>query len=131
VVYFSISNARQRYTDCDSSYVGIISDGAGVGRRWALPTATPGRIWLAAVNNGGVVSLAVINCLSVTGSPPTALSIFHWPPGHRHYYGIWRGCQQRASALQRGGPAGVAYSVLGFVTYEAGSTLATAGTWSA
>ena len=35
-------------------------------------TNTPGRIWLAAVNSGGTVSLAVINCLSGTAIFPLA-----------------------------------------------------------
>jgi hypothetical protein len=90
-------------------------------------SALPGRIWLAATNNGGTVSLAVINCLT-----PASGAVF--PLGG---WGI-----ANVTALGTGanaaqifyGPttlSGVPYGVLGYAAYETGATLATAGAWSA
>ncbi len=95
--------------------------------------ATPGRIWLAAVNNAGTVSLAVINCLAQASTSTTASnSVFPlagWGITTVTAFGAGANSAQilyGASAL-----SGVPYGVLGYASYEAGSTLATAGSWSA
>jgi hypothetical protein len=88
--------------------------------------AAPGRIWLTAVNNGGTVSLAAINCLSAAGA---IFPLAGW--------GIANVTALSTSADLAQifyGPAtlsAVPYSVLGYASYETGSTLATAGLWSA
>jgi len=91
--------------------------------------ATPGRIWLVAVNNGGAVSLAVINCLN--GTNTLGWSIFPlagWGIANITAFGsganaaqVFYGAASRAS---------IPYSVLGFTTWEVGSTMPTAGTWN-
>jgi hypothetical protein len=91
--------------------------------------ATPGRIWLAAINNGGVVSLTVINCLA--GTNTLGWSIFPlagWGIANITAFGGGANAAQvfyGAASL-----ANVPFSVLGFATWEVGSTLATAGTWN-
>jgi hypothetical protein len=88
--------------------------------------AAPGRIWLAAVNNGGAVSLAAINCLGTGGA---IFPLAGW--------GIANVTAMSTSADVAQifyGPAtlsAVPYGVLGYASYETGSTLATAGVWTA
>ena len=86
----------------------------------------PGRIWLAAVDNGGTVMLAAINCLTVPGA------IF--PLAGWGITNVTAMSTSAAAAQIFYGPAtlsAVPYSVLGYASYETGSTLATAGIWSA
>jgi hypothetical protein len=91
--------------------------------------ATPARIWLAAINNGGAVSLAVINCLAGTNS--LGWSIFPlagWGIANITAFGGGANAAQvfyGAASL-----ASVPLNVLGFVTWEVGSTLVTAGAWN-
>src|SRR5262249_31744269 len=40
--------------------------------------ATPGRIWLAAINNAGTVELAVINCLTSTATSKSIYPLAGW-----------------------------------------------------
>lgn len=85
--------------------------------------ATPGRIWITGVNNGGVVSLAVINCLLGTNIFPLA----GWGIASVTPFG--GGANTAQVFFGTGTFANVPYSVLGYCSYEAGSTLATAGTY--
>jgi hypothetical protein len=92
--------------------------------------ATPGRLWLVAVNNGGTVSLAVINCLA--GSASAGFSVTSLSGQGIGNVTAFGGGANSAGVLY--GPSSLSsmpYSVLGYATYEAGSTLGTAGTWSA
>ncbi len=88
--------------------------------------AAPGRIWLTAVNSGGTVSLAAINCLNAAGA---IFPLAGW--GIANVTAL----STSATAAQTFyGPAtlsAVPYSVLGYASYETGSTLGTAGIWSA
>jgi hypothetical protein len=87
---------------------------------------TPGRIWLAAVNNAGTVSLAAINCFNAAG---TIFPLAGWGIAN-----ITAMSTSATAAQTFYGPAtlsAVPYSVLGYASYETGSTLATAGIWSA
>jgi hypothetical protein len=89
--------------------------------------AAPGRIWLAAVNNAGTVSLAAINCFNAAGG-----AIF--PLGGWSIANITAMSTSATAAQTFYGPAtlsAVPYSVLGYASYETGSTLAIAGIWSA
>ncbi len=87
----------------------------------------PGRIWLTAVNNAGTVSLAAINCFNAAGGAIFPLA----------GWGIANVTAMTTSADATQvlyGPAtlsAVPYTVLGYASYETGSTLATAGIWSA
>jgi hypothetical protein len=86
--------------------------------------ATPFRFWIAAVNSAGVVSLAVINCLSGTN----IFGLAGWGINNITAYG---GGANSAQVFYGAGTIGsVPYSVLGYGSYEAGSTLATAGTYA-
>jgi hypothetical protein len=91
--------------------------------------ATPGRIWITAINNAGTVSLAVINCLTATSTATTIFPLAGWGivntvalGGPSNSSGVFYSTVANSS---------VPYSVLGYATYEAGSTLGTAGTWNA
>ena len=86
--------------------------------------ATPGRVWVLAINNGGAVSLAVVNALSGTNIFPLA----GWGIANVTAYG--GGANSAQVIYGTSTVANLPYSVLGFLTYEAGSTLATAGTWA-
>lgn len=91
--------------------------------------ATPGRIWLTAVNNGGAVSLAVINCLA--GTNTLGWSVFPlagW--GIANITAFGGGANAAQVFYGAASVASVPYGVLGFATWEVGSTLATAGTWN-
>jgi hypothetical protein len=92
---------------------------------------TPGRIWLVAVNNGGTVSLAVINCLTLSSGVPTAifpLTGIQGPIASITAYG--GGANSAGTFYGASSLSNVPYSVLGFLTWETGGTLATAGTWN-
>jgi hypothetical protein len=97
------------------------------GATMGFQNATPGRLWLLAYNDSGAVQLAVVNCLSAPST--TVASIF--PLAGWGILSVSGGSGGNLAQVVYGvGGANVPYSVLGFVTYEAGSTLATAGTWS-
>jgi hypothetical protein len=87
----------------------------------------PGRIWLVIVNNAGTVSLAAINCFNAAAGAIFPLA----------GWGIANVTAMTTSATAAQtfyGPAtlsAVPYSALGYASYETGSTLATAGIWSA
>ena len=86
----------------------------------------PGRIWITAVNNAGTVSLAAINCFTTAGRDISAGGL-----GHRQRHG---NDHKRRPPQTFYGPAtlsAVPYTLLGYASYETGSTLATAGIWSA
>jgi hypothetical protein len=79
------------------------------------------------VNNGGTVSLAAINCFNAAGS-----SIF--PLAGWGLANVTAMSTSSGAAQTFYGPAtltAVPYGVLGYASYETGSTLATAGIWSA
>ncbi len=95
------------------------------GSTLGFSNATPGRIWLVAVNNGGTVSLAVVNCY--TQSSGNVFPLGGWGVAGTVTNPIGNNAQQFY------GPASlsnVPYSVLGYVSYETGATLATAGTYA-
>jgi hypothetical protein len=86
----------------------------------------PGRIWLTAVNNTGTVSLAAINCFNAAG---TIFPLAGWGIAN-----ITAMSTSATAAQTFYGPAtlsAVPYSALGYASYETGSTLSTAGIWSA
>jgi hypothetical protein len=92
--------------------------------------AVPFTIWLLAINNVGTVELAVINPMS--GLPTISPTIY--PLGQAidisttAYGGGANSAQVPYSSSSR---ATVAYSILARASYETGSTLATAGTYTA
>jgi hypothetical protein len=87
--------------------------------------ATPFAIWLLAINNAGAVELAVINCLSGTGIYPLGQA----KDFSTTAYGA--GANSVQVPYSTSARASVAYSILARASYETGSTLATAGTYSA
>jgi hypothetical protein len=89
--------------------------------------ATPGRIWLTAVNNGGAVSLAVANCF--TAASGDIFPLAGW--GIASVAAFGGGANNAQTFYGAGVLSSVPYGVLGYAGYETGSTLATAGTWSA
>jgi hypothetical protein len=91
--------------------------------------ATPGRLWLVAVNNGGIVSLAVINCLSYSATAASIFPLSCW--GIANVTAFGGGANSSAVLYGANSLSSLPYSVLGYGSYETGSTLGTAGTWSA
>jgi hypothetical protein len=89
--------------------------------------ATPFKLWLAAVNDAGTVSLAVINCFNTATNNIFPLSA----GGVVTVTAYGGGANSVATFYGTAGHTNVPYSVLGYASYETGSTLATAGTWSA
>jgi hypothetical protein len=91
--------------------------------------ATPGRVWLAAVSSAGTVSLAVVNCLTLSGGAPAAIfPLAGFAIANVTAYG--GGANSAGVLFGAGSLSNVPYSVLGFVAWETGNTLATAGTWN-
>jgi hypothetical protein len=94
------------------------------GQAIGFSNATPGRIWIGALDNAGTIELFVLNALTGTSIYPL------------QGWGIIS-----TSAVSGASSAGVAYSTtaranlayvpLAYATWEAGGTLATAGTWNA
>jgi hypothetical protein len=94
------------------------------GATLGFANGTPGRVWLVAVYDSGVVSLAVINCLSGTNTfalAGTAIAAVSQFSGGANLARVFYGAAAHSS---------VPYAVLGFATYEAGGTLGAAGTWN-
>jgi hypothetical protein len=90
-------------------------------------SSTPFKLWLTAVNDAGTVSLAVINCYNTATNNIYPLS----GDGVVTVTAYGGGANSVATFYGTAGHSNVPYSILGFATYETGSTLATAGTWSA
>ena len=123
------TNGTPVFVQVTSALTTTIPSGSTLG----FSTNTPGRAWITAVNNAGTVSLAVINCLSMTlsGTVPTAVSIYPlggWGIANVTAYG---GGANNAQVLYgTGALASVPYSTIGFLTWETGNNM-TAGTWVA
>jgi hypothetical protein len=98
-----------------------------VGSTLGFANGTPGRLWLVAAYNAGAVSLAVINCLNAAGG--TVFPLAGW--GIAGVTAFGGGADNAQTFYGPGTLSNVPYSVLGHASYETGSTLATAGTWSA
>jgi hypothetical protein len=90
-----------------------------------MSNVTPAKIWLAAVNDGGTVSLSVINCYA----GGTIFPLAGW--GIVTVTAFGGGANLAQVFYGAAAHTGVPFGVLGYATYETGSTLATAGTWSA
>lgn len=94
------------------------------GQAMGFTNSTPARIWIGVLDNAGTVELFVLNCLTGTSITPLQNSGF-----------------ATTSAVSGASSSGVAYSTIartskpfatiGFATWEAGGTLAVAGTWNA
>jgi hypothetical protein len=87
---------------------------------------TPFRIWVVAINNAGTVELALINCLSGTSIYPLGQNL----TTNTTAFG-GGGANAAQTFYATNSRSNVVYNVLGHFTYEAGGTLATAGTWNA
>lgn len=93
--------------------------------------ATPFRVWLTAIDDAGTVSLAVINCLSTAVGPPSTLSIYPlvgWGIASVTAYGA--GANSAQVFYGTSAHTSCPYTVLGWGSYEVGSTLAAAGTYA-
>lgn len=85
--------------------------------------ATPGRVWIGALDNAGTVELFVVNCLNGTSTYPL------------QGWGIITtsavsGATAAAVPYSTAARTGVAYVPIGYATWETGGTLGTAGTWN-
>lgn len=113
------------------SVTGALSLTISSGSTMGVTSSTAFRIWVVLFNDGGTARLGAINCVSITGSPPTAAQIYPLTQG------------QVASSTAEGGAgaadsAGViytgtavtskAYLIVGYVEWS--SSGLTAGTWT-
>ena len=97
------------------------------GQTLGFVNATPGRAWVLAINSAGTVELAVINCVISTTTTTQIYPLQAW--------GIITTTAMVSSAaalIPYSGAArsSVAYVPLGYMTWETGATLATAGAWN-
>jgi len=95
--------------------------------------ATPGRVWISALDNAGTVELFVINCVSMAAGAGAGTNVTGIYP-LRGWGIITTSAASGASAAQTAysttGRSNVPYVPLGYATWESGGTLATAGTWN-
>jgi hypothetical protein len=104
------------------------------GQATGFLNATPGRVWVGALDNAGTVELFVINASTLAAGAGAGTNVTAIYP--LRGWGIIS-----TSAVSGASSSGVAYSTtarsslayvtLGYATWEAGGTLATAGTWNA
>lgn len=89
-----------------------------------------GKVWIAAVNNTGTASLAVMNCLIATATATSIYPLAGWgiAPNVTGYGAGASTAQVLYGTSTIGSP--VPYSVLGYFTYEAGTPLGSPGTWA-
>ena len=105
-----------------------IAFGAGSsGSNFGSSNATPFRLWIVAFNDGGTVRLGVINCLSGTNIYPLQQQAIASSTQ------VAATGSNSAQTFYTNGAAvsSKAYTVLGSFSYEAGSTLSTAGAYAA
>jgi hypothetical protein len=105
---------------------GALSTTVPSGSTLGTANATPAKLWVAAINDAGTVSLAAINCFNTTTNAIYPLS----GDGVVTVTAYGAGANSVATWYGTAGHTNVPYSLVGYVSYETGSTLATAGTWS-
>lgn len=101
---------------------------AAAGATLGFTNSVPGRVWLVAFNDAGTIRLGLINCLNAKnifplGQNPVSTTTL-----------ISAGATSTGVFYTNGAaitPTARSYVVLGFLTWEDGNTLATAGNWSA
>lgn len=101
-----------------------ISAGSTLG----FSNSTPGRLWIAAFDDAGTVRLAVINCLSNSGGAISIYPLSGW--GIASTVADSGGASDLAQTFYTANGHALsskAYHVLGYMTWEAG--LSVAGTW--
>jgi hypothetical protein len=107
-----------------------------VGGTFGVANSVPFKLWVVAFDDGGTVRLGVINCLTTSagaGAGRDATVIYplgQFPVASSTLIGA---ASSSPGVFYTAG-AGVAsktYVVLGYITYESGNVLATAGTFSA
>jgi len=95
--------------------------------------ATPGKIWIGALDNAGTVELFVVNCLSMAGGTGAGTNVTGIYP-LRGWGLISTSAVSGASAAQTAysttARTSVPYVPIGYATWETGGTLATSGTWN-
>ena len=99
------------------------------GSTLGFANGTPGRVWIVAVNNAGTVSLAVKQATTAAGGVLSTYPLVGEGLANIVAYG--GGANSAQVFYGTSTLSSVPYCTLGFVTWEAGSTLATAGQWSA
>jgi len=93
------------------------------GQALGFANATPGRVWIGALDNAGTVELFVINAL-------TGTSIYPLQGWGIISTSAVSGAALSGVAYSTTGRSNLAYMPIGFATWEAGGTLAAAGTWN-
>jgi hypothetical protein len=91
--------------------------------------ATPGRVWIGALNNAGTVELFVINAstFAAGGGAGALYPLQGW--GIISTSAV-SGATSSYVAYSTSARSSVPYVTLGYATWEAGGTLAVAGTWN-
>lgn len=128
-VLFIFSNAPGGYSVVQAT--AALSVTIPSGKSIGTTSATPCRVWLGAINNAGTVELFVVNCLTITlaSGVPTAVNIYPLQPTGYITTTAVSGATSAGIPYSTTARSIVSSTVLGFYTWEAGATNATAGTW--
>jgi len=96
------------------------------GQTVGFTNATPGRVWIGALDNAGTVELFIINCLN---SNPAAFSVYPLQGWGIINTAAVSGANASTVPYSATARTSLAYVTLGYATWEVGGTLATAGQW--
>src|SRR5262252_3745873 len=95
--------------------------------------ATPGKVWIGALDNAGTVELFVINCVSLAagaGAGTNVIGIYPLRGWGLISTSAVSGAASAQVAYSTTARSNVPYVPIGYATWETGGTLATAGTWN-
>jgi hypothetical protein len=98
------------------------------GQTMGFVNATPGRVWIGALDNAGTVELFVINALVAAAGSVATYPLQGW--GIISTSAV-SGASSTLTPYSTTARSSLAYVTLGYATWETGGTLATAGTWNA
>lgn len=115
----TVGTGNYVYRTVEAALSLTIPSGATMG----FVNATAARLWIIAIDNAGAVELAAINCLSGTNIYPLGRFPIITTTA------IGTGADSAHVPYSASARTSVAYTILGYASYESG--LATAGTWNA
>jgi len=98
------------------------------GQTMGFANATPGRVWIGALDNAGNVELFVLNALTQTATAWQTYPLQGWGIISTSAVSGASSAQVAYSTAVR---SNLAYMTIGYATWETGGTLGTAGTWNA
>lgn len=127
ISFRSVTAGLANYTTINLTAALSIAFGANAaGSTFGSANGTPFKLWIVAFNDGGTVRLGVINCLNGTNIYPLSQMAI----ASSTLVGLTGSNSSQTFYTNGAGVTSKAYTVLGWLSYEAGSTLATAGSYS-